>query len=92
MEKTESTDYLLRYGFGDLSRGLKSNSDSTYNHSLPYLRCYYRLYQKIKDEQKKQEILEKMKEIISRSSKPFIMPKGVDKEVVEIFQLLGYRI
>lgn len=92
MEKTENTDYLLGYGLDDLYRGLKSNSDSTYNHSLPYLRSYYRLYQKIKDEQKRQEILEKMNEIISRSSKLFIMPKGVDKEVVEIFELLGCRV
>lgn len=33
-----------------------------------------------------------MKGIINRNRKQFMMPEGLDKEFVEIYQLLGYEI
>lgn len=71
---------------------MKSLSGSTYGHPLPYLRGYYRLYNKTEEESKKHEIKEAMKGVINRSRTQFVMPKGLDKEFVEIFQLLGYKI
>ena len=65
---------------------------STYGHPLPYLRGFYRLYKKTDDETKKEEIKENMKGIINRNRKQFMMPEGLDKEFVEIYQLLGYEI
>lgn len=71
---------------------MKSLIGTTYGHPLPYLRGYYRLYKQTKDENEKQEIIKKMKGIIGRNRKQFMMPKGLDKEFLEIIQLLGYKI
>lgn len=73
-------------------KAMKSISGATCGHPLPYLRGYYRLYKQTKDENIKQEIIGKMKGIIDRNRKQFMMPKGLDKEFIGIFQLLGYNI
>lgn len=71
---------------------MKSRFGTTYGHPLPYLRGYFRLYNQTEDRTKKKEIIENMEGIIARNRKQFVMPKGLDKEFVGIFQLLGYEI
>ncbi|MGX2947035.1 hypothetical protein [Enterococcus alishanensis] len=63
------------------------------NHTpLPYLRTQYQLYKRSNDEFEKGKIKESMKEILDGKDFSFILPKGWDKELEEIFQLLDYKI